>query len=153
MLKQLVVILFCLFVHSSLFAQVEVKLDPLSTALGNPNVSIEYGFTKGISVQLELFEEDQRMVGYLITKLFPSHNYGIDNFHFNFFILATEEYRYGGGLGMGHKHMFNRHLFIELNLGYGIRGTEPYIGTGINRGQICNTEWFGFKRLMIGYRF
>jgi len=175
--------LFFLLIGNALVAQVELKLNGYGFFYDIPYVSVEFFLNKnvGLEVGVGLLNKargesiyDKKFMFFIVGKryLFEHNENLYDNTYVGMYVSGQVEYRIFkhmfpanykepsfvvGGM-IGRKWMYTKKIFMEGNLGLGLKNSkktfEPNIFVFINDDEITR-KWTTdiFLSFLVGYRF
>jgi hypothetical protein len=146
-MKNVPVLLFILFCTHRSFAQLELKVNPISLLFETIDASIEYSNLKNKGIQLDAKGSYLGNLVYVTGKYYLAPRKGADGFHMDVFLggkLIGRDPSVGIGFAAGYKILSAKGLLFETALG---------LGRGLPVGRDEKPVILPYWSIGVGYRF
>jgi len=181
-MRNALILLACLFASTATFAQIDAKINPISTIFGSPDLSVEFAAGPKIGVELSagpnfgsLTLDDTSIkrrgfTGILTGKYYLNEDMGNDNLSIGLYakgkvINFTAEgnetdkanrQKIALGFAVGQKWVSKNNVIFSIDGGIGRNISNVIEGDEDASFNLANLPFFnldGFFRLSVGYRF
>lgn len=181
-MRNALILLACLFASTITFAQVDVKINPISTIFGSPDLSVEFAAAPKFGVELSAgpnfgsitLDEDKLsrrgFTGILTGKYYLNEEVGIDKLSIGLYAKAkvlnftaegneqdeARRQKVALGFAVGQKWVSKNNIIFSIDGGIGRNITNKIDGGEDASFDLATLPFFnldGFFRLSVGYRF
>lgn len=179
-MKKLLTLVVTILSLSSVFAQTEIKINPVGAIFGSPDVSVEFAVNEDVGIEpfigvnftkLTVDNTTYKSSGFgygAIGKYYFSPEKGIDKFYAGLYLRGGSSKftssssndnfsstRLGLGLSLGYKWVSRKNVVFEIGGGLGRKLVGKYSNASgnVNTADIPLLNIDGYLKFSVGYRF
>ncbi|MEL6720278.1 MAG: DUF3575 domain-containing protein [Bacteroidota bacterium] len=181
-MRNALILLVCLLASTATFAQVDVKINPISTIFGSPDLSVEFAPAEKFGVELSagpnfgsLTLEENKLnrrgfTGILVGKYYLNEDMGNDNLSIGLYAKGkminftadgddldeASRRKIALGFAVGQKWVSKNNIIFSIDGGIGRNISNVIEGEEEASFDLAQLPFFnldGFFRMSVGYRF